>query len=176
MAHVDGESNPKGEWQPPEQSKVMFGGYATHWVGGSAARAANCMRCCCGCTSCPGSPTWRWIASRPPIMCACGAPICCVRVVRNQPRQSPTACCARSCQHPRNALSTSGHREERQQPFRLQTRRNDLEKWRCLRTQSLPRLINSIRCSSLSCSRPLRRFDSSWSSQLRPTARFHIAS
>ena len=22
----------RGEWQPPEQSKIMFGGYATHWV------------------------------------------------------------------------------------------------------------------------------------------------
>ena len=22
----------RGEWQPSEQSKIMFGGYATHWV------------------------------------------------------------------------------------------------------------------------------------------------
>jgi hypothetical protein len=22
----------RGEWQPPEQSKIMFCGYATHWV------------------------------------------------------------------------------------------------------------------------------------------------
>ena len=32
MAHIDGGSVLRGEWQPPEQSKIMFGGYATHWV------------------------------------------------------------------------------------------------------------------------------------------------
>ncbi len=30
----------RGEWQPPEQSKIMFCGYATHWVGGARALAA----------------------------------------------------------------------------------------------------------------------------------------
>jgi hypothetical protein len=30
IAQVDGGSDPAGEWQPSEQSKIMFGGYATH--------------------------------------------------------------------------------------------------------------------------------------------------
>jgi hypothetical protein len=62
-----------------------------HTLGrGSAAGAANCTPCCCGCTSCLGSVTWRWIVLRPRWR-ARGAPIFCVRVVRNQPRRSPTA-------------------------------------------------------------------------------------
>ena len=69
-----------GEWQPPEQSKIMFGGYATHWVADRRLepRSRDCTPCCCGCTSCLGSATWRWIALRPR-WCACGAPIFCFR-------------------------------------------------------------------------------------------------
>ena len=43
MAHIDGGSVLRGEWQPPEQSKIMFGGYATHWI----------------------AVTWRWIVLPP---------------------------------------------------------------------------------------------------------------
>jgi hypothetical protein len=44
-------------WQPPEQSKIMLGSYATHWIADRRLepQTANCMQCSCGCTSCPGS-------------------------------------------------------------------------------------------------------------------------
>jgi hypothetical protein len=82
----------RGEWQPPEQSKIMFGGYATHWVADRRLepRSRELYAMLLRLHIMPWFGDLALDRITPPMVRFC------VRVVRNQPRQSPTACCERS--------------------------------------------------------------------------------